>query len=181
MRRSRHCPCNSHRQLNQSPICAWAVPMEAVRALRLRFDESLPVCEDWEFLVRAAELLGVSNRPEFTSVYRRFTDGWGSMTTVQQQIWDDTALTIRDRLDARPSLVPAGSLEALAKSRDEAAAFAAAYEAAVAQVDAFERSRYWRLTAPLRWVTGRRGASISLLKVRLNAVRDRIGAKRRAN
>ena len=170
-----------HRQLNQTPICSWAVPMEAVRALRLRFDESLPVCEDWEFLVRAAELLGVSNRPEFTSVYRRFTDGWGSMTTVQQQIWDDTALTIRYRLDARPSLVPAGSLEALAKSRDEAAAFAAAYEAAVAQVDAFERSRYWRLTAPLRWVTGRRGASISLLKVRLNAVRDRIGAKRRAN
>jgi SAM-dependent methyltransferase len=164
-----------HRQLNQTPICSWAVPMAAVRALRLRFDEELPVCEDWEFLVRAAELLGVSNRAEFTSVYRRFTDGWGSMTTVQQEIWDDTALTIRYRLDARPSLVPAGSLEALAKSRDEAAAFAAAYEAAIAQVDAFERSRYWRMTAPLRWVTGRRGSTISLVKARLRAVLRRGG------
>ena len=113
-----------HRQLNQTPICSWAVPMAAVRALRLRFDEELPVCEDWEFLVRAAELLGVSNRGEFTSVYRRFIDGWGSMTTVQQEIWDDTALTIRRRLDARPSLVPAGSLEAFAQGREEAAATA---------------------------------------------------------
>jgi hypothetical protein len=71
--------------------------------------------------------------------------------------------------------VPAGSLEALAKSRDEAAAFAAAYEAAVAQVDAFERSRYWRMTAPLRWVTGRRGASISLVKARIRRVLGRGG------
>jgi SAM-dependent methyltransferase len=162
-----------HRQLNQTPICSWAVPMGAVRALRLRFDEELPVCEDWEFLVRAAELLGVSNRPEFTSVYRRFTDGWGSMTTVEQQIWDDTALMIRYRLDARPTLVPAGSLETLAESREAAAAFAAAYEAAVAQVEAFERSRYWRMTAPLRWITSRRGDTISHLKARVRAARRR--------
>ena len=160
-----------HRQLNQTPICSWAVPMGAVRALRLRFDEELPVCEDWEFLVRAAEFLGVSNRPGFTSVYRRFTDGWGSMTTVEQEIWDDTALLIRYRLDARPSLLPAGSLEPLAKLREEAAAYAAAYDAAIAQVEAFERSRYWRLTAPLRWVTSRRGDTISLLKARLRGSR----------
>ena len=159
-----------HRQLNQTPICSWAIPMGAARALRLRFDEELAVCEDWEFLVRAAEFLGVSNRPEFTSVYRRFTDGWGSMTTIEQEVWDDTALLIRYRLDARPSLLPAGSLEPLAKSREEAAAYAAAYDAAIAQVEAFERSRYWRLTAPLRWVTSRRGDTISLVKARLRGL-----------
>lgn len=155
-----------HRQLNQTPICSWAVPMGGVRAVRLRFDEELPVCEDWEFLVRAAELFGVSNRPEFTSVYRRFTDGWGSMTSIEQDIWDDTALLIRYRLDARPSLLPAGSFEPLAETREEAAAYAAAYAAAIAQVEAFERSRYWRMTAPLRWVTSRRGHTISHLKAR---------------
>jgi SAM-dependent methyltransferase len=159
-----------HRQLNQTPICSWAVPTAAVRALRLRFDEQLPVCEDWEFLVRAAELLGVSNRPAFTSVYRRFTDGWGSMTSIDQQIWDDTALSIRYRLDARPSLLPAGSLEPLARSREEAAAYAAAYAAAVSQVEAFERSRYWRMTAPLRWITSRRGDRISGAKARVRAL-----------
>lgn len=162
-----------HRQLNQTPICSWAVPMGAVRALRLRFDEALPVCEDWEFLVRAAELLGVSNRPEFTSVYRRFTDGWGSMTTVEQQIWDDTARMIRYRLDGRPTLLPAGSVEPLARLREDAAAMSAAYDAAIAQVHAFERSRYWRMTAPLRWITSRRGDTISLAKARLRAARAR--------
>jgi hypothetical protein len=73
-----------HRQFNQSPICSWAVPMGAVHALRLRFDDELPVLEDWEFLVRAAGLLGVSNRSAFTSVYRRFTEGWGSTKTIDE-------------------------------------------------------------------------------------------------
>ncbi|HSM67052.1 MAG TPA: glycosyltransferase family A protein, partial [Ilumatobacteraceae bacterium] len=169
-----------HRQLNQTPICSWAVPMGAVRALRLRFDEALPVCEDWEFLVRAAELVGVSNRPEFTSVYRRFTDGWGSMTTIEQQIWDDTARMIRYRLDSRPTLLPAGSVEPLARLREDAAAMSAAYDAAIAQVHAFERSRYWRLTSPLRWLTSRRGDTISLAKARLRSLRGRdVGASER--
>ena len=156
-----------HRQLNQSPICSWAVPMGAVHALRLWFDDDLPVLEDWEFLVRAAGLLGVSNRPAFTSVYRRFTDGWGSTKTVDEQIWLDTASAIRHRLDRTPMLLPAGSAGPLAKLREEAAAMSAAYEAAIAQVEAFERSRYWRLTAPLRWITSRRGSSISMLKARV--------------
>ncbi|HSL73191.1 MAG TPA: methyltransferase domain-containing protein [Ilumatobacteraceae bacterium] len=159
-----------HRQLNQTPICAWAVPMGAVRALHLRFDEQLPVCEDWEFLVRAAELLGVSNRDAFTSIYRRFTDGWGSVTTIQQQIWDDTALAIRLRLDARPTLVPAGSIEPIARLREQAAALSAAHANALARIEALERSRYWRMTAPLRWLTSRRGPAISHAKARVRAV-----------
>ena len=63
-----------------------------------------------------------------------------------------------------PTLLPAGSIEPMARLREDAAAYSAAYDAAIAQVEAFERSRYWQLTAPLRWVTGRRGRSISLLK-----------------
>jgi SAM-dependent methyltransferase len=156
-----------HRQLNQTPICSWAVPMGAVRAMRMQFDETLPVCEDWEFLVRAAGLLGVSNRSAFTSVYRRFTDGWGTTKTIHQQIWDETAAMIRHRFDAAPTLMPAGSNAPIARLRDEAAAYAAAYSAAIAQVEAFERSRYWRMTAPLRWLTSRRGDTISLLKQRV--------------
>jgi glycosyltransferase involved in cell wall biosynthesis/SAM-dependent methyltransferase len=170
-----------HRQFNQSPICSWAVPLGAVHALRLRFDDELPVLEDWEFLVRAAGLLGVSNRSAFTSVYRRFTDGWGSTKTIDETTWLETAYAIRNRLDMTPTLLPAGSIEPMARLREDAAAMTAAYDAAIAQVEAFERSRYWKLTAPLRWVTGRRGASISLLKLRLNEVRGRIGPQRRAN
>ena len=169
-----------HRQLNQSPICSWAVPMGAVRALHMRFDDTLPVCEDWEFLVRAASLLGVSNRPAFTSVYRRFTDGWGSTNRIDQRIWDDTAQLIRDRLDSTPTLMPAGSVEPIARLREDAAALSAAHSAALARIDAFERSRYWRMTASMRWVTSRRGPTISLLKQRIRelvAVRSGNGPK----
>ena len=170
-----------HRQFNQTPICSWAVPTGAARALRLRFDDDLAVLEDWEFLVRGAELLGVSNRPAFTSVYRRFTDGWGSTKTVDEQIWLETAYAIRNRLDMTPTLLPAGSIEPMARLREDAAAMSAAYDAAIAQVHAFERSRFWKMTAPLRWVTGRRGASISMLKLRLHELRGRLGAGRRGN
>ena len=170
-----------HRQFNQTPICSWAVPVGAARALRLRFDDDLPVLEDWEFLVRAAELLGVSNRGEFTSVYRRFTDGWGSTKTVHEKIWLETAYAIRNRLDMTPTLLPAGSIEPMARLREDAAAMSAAYDAAIAQVQAFERSRFWKMTAPLRWVTSRRGASISMLKLRLHELRGRLGDGRRGN
>jgi SAM-dependent methyltransferase len=169
-----------HRQFNQTPICSWAVPMGAVHALRLRFDDDLPVLEDWEFLIRAAALLGVSNRSAFTSVYRRFTDGWGSTKTVDEDIWLDTAHAIRRRLDEIPTLLPAGSIEPMARLREDAAALSTAYAAAVFQVEAFERSRYWKLTAPLRWVTGRRGSSISMIKLRVASLRERLGARPRA-
>lgn len=165
-----------HRQLNQTPICSWAVPLGGVRALRLRFDEQLPVCEDWEFLVRAAELLGVSNREEFTSVYRRFTDGWGSMTTIEQQTWDDTARSIRLQLDSRPTLVPPGSLEPIARLREDAAALSAAHANALARIEALERSRYWRASAPLRWLTSQRGAVVSNLKARVSSLRPARGS-----
>jgi len=170
-----------HRQFNQSPICSWAVPMGAVRALRLRFNDDLAVLEDWEFLVRAAGFLGVSNRPAFTSVYRRFTDGWGSTKTVDEDVWLYTAKAIRNRLDLAPTLLPAGSIEPIARLREDAAAMSAAYDVAIAQVEAFERSRYWKLTAPLRWVTSRRGASISMIKLRVAGLRGVLNARHRAN
>ena len=168
-----------HRQLNQTPICSWAVPVGAARALRLRFDDELPVCEDWEFLVRAASYLDVSNRVTFTSVYRRFTDGWGSRLTIHDDVWLRTALHIRSRLDNTPTLVPAGSIEPIVELQEEAAKLAAGYSAAIAQLEAFQRSRYWRLLAPLRWLTARRGTLISRAKRRVHAAVERRRENRR--
>jgi glycosyltransferase involved in cell wall biosynthesis len=168
-----------HRQLNQSPICSWAVPLGAVHALRLRFDDELPVCEDWEFLIRAASLLGVTNRLTFTSVYRRFTDGWGSTKTIHERIWLDTSRAIRLRLDAQPTLVPAGSIEPIARLREQAAALSAAHTVALARIEAFERSRYWRLLAPIRWLTSQRGASISKAKLHGRTAIERLDPRRR--
>jgi hypothetical protein len=157
------------------------VPLGAVHALRLRFDDELPVCEDWEFLIRAAALLGVTNRLTFTSVYRRFTDGWGSTKTIHEQIWLHTSRAIRFRLDGQPTLVPAGSIEPIAQLREEAAALSAAHTAALARIEAFERSRYWRMLAPLRWLTSQRGASISKAKLRAGAVMERFDPARRGS
>src|SRR5207302_3877901 len=48
-----------HINENRTPICSFAVPMDPVRTLNIRFDDDLPVLEDWKFLMELAVLCGV--------------------------------------------------------------------------------------------------------------------------
>ena len=41
-----------HLVMNQTPIHAFAVPRQTLDVLGIRFDESLPVLEDWDFLLQ---------------------------------------------------------------------------------------------------------------------------------
>jgi hypothetical protein len=59
-----------HLGANQSPICSFAVPIDRIRELGIRFDESLALCEDWDFLLRAALALPVHDTHRTTSVYQ---------------------------------------------------------------------------------------------------------------
>lgn len=107
-----------HRYFNQTPICAWALPARAARRYRLWFDDTLSVLEDWELLVRAASLFGVSSRQTHTSVYRRFVDGAGTTATFDEAFWADAELFIRNRLDALPALLPPGAIGQYAAVRE---------------------------------------------------------------
>ena len=94
---------------NRSPPSSYAVPLGAVRALGLSYDDSLRVCEDWKFELEALRVCGAASDPAVTSVYRRWVDG-GSAAEEERQTWIDDHERVIDDLDAAPTLLPPGSL-----------------------------------------------------------------------
>ena len=103
----------AHMSSNLTPNCAVAFPTAAVRELGLRFDESLPVFEDWEFLMRAAMALGVTSIAAETSLYRRLDHG-NADTVENEAAWRAAHAAVIDRLSDRPVLLPVGDARRLA-------------------------------------------------------------------
>jgi SAM-dependent methyltransferase len=158
-----------HVRRNRSPPCSYAVPLGTVRALGIWFDEELDACEDWKFLMQVARWTGATDvdssasPSSVTSIYRRSRDGGGADAAVGAERWARDHMAVARALAEEASLVPAGALlkirglyEALeeAERRDEAAA--AEIGALQHRIAALERSRFWRMTAPLRRVAALR-------------------------
>ena len=95
---------------NRSPACSYAVPLDAVRALGITFDESLRVCEDWKFELEVARICGTADHPLVTSVYRRWRADSLSSDAEGDAVWVADHEAVIDALDETPTLLPAGSL-----------------------------------------------------------------------
>jgi hypothetical protein len=98
---------------NRTPNCSVAIPRSCFTDLGMSFDDELPVLEDWDMLLNAALLCGVASTPEVTSLYRRWKQGYASHIEHPEETWDLTTWSIRARFDARPVLVPPGSVSRL--------------------------------------------------------------------
>jgi len=98
---------------NRSPSCSYAMPLAAVRALGLEFDDTLRVCEDWKFELDVARHTGVGDDPEVTSVYRRWRGDGGSSSEEAEAIWVADHERVVDDLDGSPTVLPPGSLRRL--------------------------------------------------------------------
>jgi hypothetical protein len=130
-----------HLRVNMTPLMALAFPRRFFDVFG-GADESLEVCEDWDLALRAASVLGVSDIPPLTAIYRRWNSGRDSYSVHDRSIWERDMARVRSRLDANPILVPAGSaadLERFSNQRGLPEQLAATYA-----------SSSWRITAPLR-------------------------------
>lgn len=110
-----------HLSENYTPFCALAFPAALFGQLGHRFDESLPVLEDWDMQLRGAMLCGVASVKEITSVYHLWEEGTGETSSVLHaaEEWQQVRDQIRYRLDTGPVLLPAGSLTDLDKVRSK--------------------------------------------------------------
>jgi hypothetical protein len=99
----------SHLGRNTTPLMSVAFPRSLTTELHLSFDESLTGGQDWDFLVRAALVVGVVDSGKVTSIDRRWSDG-STPPTGQQQAAHEQFLRA---LDARPLLLPPGSARAI--------------------------------------------------------------------
>lgn len=105
----------AHMSANQTPVCSLALPRAALDRFGLRFDESLPVFEDWELLMRLAMLVGVTSIDDATSLYRRLDHG-NADTVVEEPMWHEAHARVIDRLSAQPVLLPSGDARRIASA-----------------------------------------------------------------
>jgi glycosyltransferase involved in cell wall biosynthesis len=156
-----------HMILNQSPIHTLAFPTGAIRRLGIRFDLSLPAHEDIDVLLRAAQLCGVHDIDRVTAIYRRWDDVEASAHSLPADAWAATRARVRERLDASPLLLPAGSATRMATLFTELDRLAD-IERRLLQM---ERSRTWRFTRPVRTIA--RSAAVRRVAAAVRRVRRR--------
>lgn len=94
---------------NWTPNNGYAVPRSLLTELHQRWDESLEVLEDWDYLMRAAFLCGVESRPTFGALARIWTNADNSTTAHSDEAWKKTRQEIVSRLDASPLLLDRGA------------------------------------------------------------------------
>jgi hypothetical protein len=138
----------------------------------IRFDESLPVYEDWAFLRELAARFEFEFVDAPISEYRLRTDGSNVASRGSEGPWPATLADIRHRYGAHTVRLSEGALAALAETyRDAEARHRAEGQALRAEIDVLEESnralsgelagtkslirvvlssRSWRLTRPLR-------------------------------
>jgi LmbE family N-acetylglucosaminyl deacetylase/protein-L-isoaspartate O-methyltransferase len=168
-----------HLVINESPVCAVAYPRECFNELGLRFDDTLPVVEDWDLLLRGAPLCGVATTSTITSLYRHWGNGDDSHSRVSVPEWTAAERAVIEKADRSPLVLPPGSASVVRRDRQELARLRAVesttseqlrclqaeHQAVVEDlrlrldgtgrhlervVDEFRRSTSWRLTAPIR-------------------------------
>lgn len=103
----------AHFSHNETPICSIALPRAALDRLGLRFDEDLPVLEDWDLLMRSAMLIGVYSIPEATSLYRRL-DAANAFSAVSETQWRHTHNRVIEGLATQPLVLPGSAARKLA-------------------------------------------------------------------
>ncbi|MHB8506484.1 MAG: glycosyltransferase family 2 protein [Acidimicrobiales bacterium] len=105
---------------NRSPLCGLAFPRSCFRDLGIRFDESLPVLEDWDVLLQAGTWCGLTNGAAVTSLYRRWVQG-GSRTDHDGGDWAAARAAVQAKVDRRPLLFPTGTASRVQELYDRAA------------------------------------------------------------
>ena len=157
-----------HLSENHSPPCSYALPRRAFVDMGVEFDESLPVLEDWDVLLRTASLCGVIDSGEVTALWRKWQTGDCSTTVHSELEWSRARATVLAKVNARPLILPEhtaddvrdlyerarglrAQVDALGRARAESER---ALADANAKVNELVQSTSWRVTKPLRMISG---------------------------
>jgi len=98
---------------NRTPNNGYAFPRSVVTEMGLRWDESLPVLEDWDHLLWAASICGVEGVPVVTGLLRWWDQGEDSKRVHAPEEWEAARRRVIDAHDAAPLLLDRGTFRAL--------------------------------------------------------------------
>lgn len=95
---------------NYTPCMSVAYPRELIHAFDMSFDETLTTAEDYDFMMRAYFLCGISESEEITCVYRRWQKRTNSAIQHKPEEWLNNRRRIFEKHDTLSVLLPAGAL-----------------------------------------------------------------------
>lgn len=96
---------------NKCPLMSIAFPAYLFNDYGIIFDETLDVTEDWDYIMRVAPMCGVYDVEEPTSIYRLWRNVENSAKLHDQDTWNITYNSIREKMNRHPFLLPSGFLE----------------------------------------------------------------------
>lgn len=138
-----------HMLVNHSPFMSIAFPRVLFSKFGLRFDENLPVCEDWDVILRGSLILGVQDVPALTSIYRRWHSGESSYTEHSSREWLDSEARVVSRVNRSSIILPPGSVVSIRDLLSKTEEYSGQELALVLN------SLSWKVTRPLRVVKRR--------------------------
>jgi hypothetical protein len=151
-----------HLVANQSPPISWIFPRSLATDFGLSYDDSMTTTEDWEFLLRAAQLAGVTDIGRGTAIYRWWETRESSRTAHPIDEWAQNQREIERRIDSRPFLLPAGETRQL-------------------RTDLLELTELRKLTKQLQRQIGRLEKKSANQETRIRRLRRRARALQRSN
>ena len=138
-----------HLLVSHTPFMSLCFPISLFEGTGLIADENLAVCEDWDLLLRASNVLEVVDIPVVTSFYRRWIDQETSYSLYAPQVWQASEEAVLSKLSEDRLVLPGKEIfrirELLELEKESHYLRQAAEEKAQ-----MELSISWRITAPLR-------------------------------
>lgn len=91
-------------KLNVCPPVSLAFPSYCFKELCMYFDESLNTTEDWDYILRIANVAGYFNIETPTCIYRNWINSENSHTLHNEEEWKKNYYLIIDKLKQTPKL-----------------------------------------------------------------------------
>lgn len=93
---------------NFCPLMGIAFPTVYFQQYGMIFDEDCIVREDWDYIMRLASLVGVTDIPAPTAIYRSWQNAENSTAVHNTRVWDDNYAMLSEKFRQMPVLIPAG-------------------------------------------------------------------------
>lgn len=89
----------SHLEMNRTPCMSASFPIKIIKNLDLKWDETLSALEDWDFLMRAAQIIPVESVEIVTSLYRKPQGAYRSQVSTSRASWKESEGIVREKLN----------------------------------------------------------------------------------
>lgn len=145
-----------HLLVNHSPFMGLAFPRTLFTEHGLTFDESLTVCEDWDFLLRASSIYPVADVNYLTALYRRWEGQETSYTVHDVEEWRASEEKVISKLSTSSVTLRGDDVSRIRQLLAEEQELHASRHI-VETYRLMLNSLSWRITQPLRAIRSRIG------------------------